>query len=66
MPSHPDRVRRNYVDVKMYKWESILDHEEKILISISTISIASTMSRKDAAHMIAKKIYDGILKPTNA
>jgi len=63
VPSHPDRVRRNYIDIEICKWKSILDYEDHIMIKVTTSEIASLMSRKEAARYICKKIYDEFSKP---
>lgn len=61
MPSHPDRVRRNYMDVTILTWKSTIDHDEKYMLHIKTADIASCITKHELAQMIVKKVYDAVM-----
>lgn len=55
MPSHPDRVRRNYHDIEIREYHDIPGNIQVVTIRISKADIASTMSQQDLQYLVYKK-----------
>ena len=60
MPSHPDRVRRNYHNIIIEEYHDLTGYEQTIIVKISRIDIASLMTRNEIKHMIGQKLSDSI------
>lgn len=60
MPSHPDRVRRNYHDIKIGETKDIVKDEDVIYIKVSKQEIATAMSGTEIFHNIVRAIKNGI------
>jgi hypothetical protein len=60
MPSHPDRVRRNYHDIKIGKVVSYHDFTDTITIKISKLEIATKMHSRDLRDLVIRRIEQGI------
>lgn len=56
MPSHPERVRRNYHDVKITELFRPQSNDTEFLIHITRADIASVMSKYEVERMIWNKI----------
>lgn len=56
MPSHPERVRRNYHNVKIVKLFRPQNNDTEFLIHITRRDIASVMSKYEVERMIWNKI----------
>lgn len=62
MPSHQDRVRRAYHDIKITEVDQPRTNDTLIQINISRMKIATAMSKRDVQYMVMKLIRDGINK----
>lgn len=62
MPSHPDRVRRNYHEIKIGEKRSIIDDEDIIYIKVTKKEIASAMSAREIFNSIVRAIRNGIFE----
>lgn len=60
MPSHPDRVRRNYHTIEIIEESPAQYYESNIHIKISKLDIASCMSKREVKVMVFKYIDKGI------
>lgn len=59
MPSHPDRVRRNYHDITIQEYPTYY-METQIIINISRLEIATCMSRIEIERKIFKLVRKGL------
>lgn len=60
MPSHPERVRRNYHKITIIENEHLPTNEFQIHISISKREIASWMTKYEVEQAIFRLIKKGI------
>ena len=60
MPSHPERVRRNYHKIEIVEFDQIKTDDKVISISISKRDIASAMSAREIEHNVFRIIRQGI------
>lgn len=60
MPSHPDRVRRNYHTIKLRTYDLVERDVHLITIEISRIELASVMSLAEVKRVIYNRIMEGI------
>lgn len=58
MPSHPDRVRRNYLTVATDVVDHPRQNEYHLRFVITKASLASWPSPKEAAQALAQRVYD--------
>lgn len=65
MPSHPDRVRRNYHDIILNTYEIVRTNEQIININITKHEIASIMSKYEMERHILSLIRKGIQEQYN-
>ena len=62
MPSHPDRVRRNYTTTQIEQYHDMLNDEQVIVIKFTKLEIASWPYPRLIAQYVANKIYDYIMR----
>jgi hypothetical protein len=62
LPSHPDRVRRNYHDVNLIEYDNICENKQEIKISITKTDIASRMGKWEIVRHIEKLISQAVIK----
>lgn len=62
MPSHPDRVRRNYHDIHIEKYEIPAANEQVIYIKITRRQIASAMTKEEIEYSVLRSIHLGIFE----
>ena len=60
MPSHPERVRRSYHDIKIIELENIPANKILITIPISRLEIATAMTKKELEYNVIRLIKKGI------
>jgi len=65
MPSHPDRVRRNYHSIVMGNKHNISTDEEIIYVKISRHVLASSMHASEIFQEVIRAIKKGIFDRWN-
>lgn len=60
MPSHQDRVRRNYHTIQLREWDNPGSYEQRVEISITRMEMASAMTRRDLEQLVLQRIRQGI------
>ena len=60
MPSHPDRVRRSYHEIKVNHKQNLVQDEEVITIKVTKAQIATAMSGSEIYHNIVRAIRNGV------
>ncbi len=62
MPSHPDRVRRNYHTITLHEGDDPARNEVQILIRIGRDTIATALSRRELERAVWREIQKGIAR----
>jgi hypothetical protein len=62
MPSHPDRVRRNYHEIYAIDTHDIQNDQQRINIVITKLEVASWCNLKELRRFIVGKVYDMVTK----
>lgn len=62
MPSHPERVRRNYHTIKLSVEEEVKTNHQVIQIRISRLEWVTAMSKREIMHNIYRSIRNGIME----
>ncbi len=60
MPSHPERVRRSYHEIKMHEYEDIQTNDKMLTIRVSKAEIATAMTAREIEHNVWRAIRNGI------
>ena len=60
MPSHPERVRRNYHEVLLLTTDAHWSDSWDIMLKISRAEIASTLSARELKRWILRRIEQAI------
>ena len=62
MPSHADRVRRNYHNIKICETKDVQNNAHVIQVIITRLDIASKMSVREVEYEVWRLVQKGIIE----